>query len=279
MKFSKIIKFIVLAIFMVIHSISQAWSITLSATNLVNSSTSGTGSYQIKYSGWPYTGGFGGSRTEDFRAFTSNSWIDLGQWDQLYYGGFSDGNVSCVYTVFDNQGPGRIGSIIIYSRTHGTSFSWDLQREVSYSHHYTNIITVYQVGSDTFSLAPTNRTHANTSVAGQTVTVTANVSSNAKVPWTASKSASWITVTGGASGTNSGVVTYSVQANPGPARVGTITVAGGGITKTCTVSQSAANSIELSPASHNHLNTAVTGQTFNLKFLGYPKAEISTKPL
>lgn len=51
--------------------------------------------------------------------------------------------------------------------------------------------------------------------------------------WTAIRVDTWITVTGGASGTSSGTVTYTVAANAGVARVGTISVAG----LTFTVSQ------------------------------------------
>ncbi len=44
--------------------------------------------------------------------------------------------------------------------------------------------------------------------------------------WTAVRVDSWITVTGGASGTGSGTVTYTVAANVGAQRIGTISVAG-----------------------------------------------------
>ena len=45
--------------------------------------------------------------------------------------------------------------------------------------------------------------------------------------WTATSNASWITVTGGASGTGFGTVTYRVAANPGTSpRTGTMTIAG-----------------------------------------------------
>ena len=45
-------------------------------------------------------------------------------------------------------------------------------------------------------------------------------------PWVASSNDSWITVTNAASGSNSGVVTYSIASNPGVARTGTISVSG-----------------------------------------------------
>ena len=54
--------------------------------------------------------------------------------------------------------------------------------------------------------------------------------------WTASSNAAWIAVSGGASGSGNGTVTYSVTANPNcTGRAGTLTIAG----QTFTVTQSA----------------------------------------
>ncbi|MCF7837805.1 MAG: hypothetical protein K9N49_04175 [Candidatus Marinimicrobia bacterium] len=64
-------------------------------------------------------------------------------------------------------------------------------------------------------------------------TVSANVS------WTASSSAPWLTITAGAAGSGDGAITYGVAVNAGAARNGTITVSGGGINRTVTLSQSA----------------------------------------
>lgn len=66
---------------------------------------------------------------------------------------------------------------------------------------------------------------------GNTVAVTTDTG----CPWTAVSNDSWITITAGESGTGSGAVMYSVTANPGEARNGTITIAG----KTFTVNQKA----------------------------------------
>ena len=77
-------------------------------------------------------------------------------------------------------------------------------------------------------------------------TGTVGVTSAASCAWTANSNASWITVTSGASGTGNGSVGYSVQANTGAARNGTLTVAG----QTFTVYQAAqACSYSLAPQS------------------------------
>jgi hypothetical protein len=54
--------------------------------------------------------------------------------------------------------------------------------------------------------------------------------------WTATSNAPWITVTAGASGAGNGVVAFSVEANTGAARTGTLAIAG----HTATISQTAA---------------------------------------
>ena len=61
------------------------------------------------------------------------------------------------------------------------------------------------------------------------------VSTGTGCAWTAASNAAWITVTSGLSGTGNGVVAFSVTANPGSVRTGTLTVAG----QTFTVTQAA----------------------------------------
>jgi hypothetical protein len=61
------------------------------------------------------------------------------------------------------------------------------------------------------------------------------------VSWTAVSNDSWITITGGVSGTGSGTVNFSVEPNTGAARTGTITVNG----QTFTVEQESASTAGL----------------------------------
>jgi hypothetical protein len=79
------------------------------------------------------------------------------------------------------------------------------------------------------SIAPTSQTIAATGGAGSTLVTTSQ-----GCAWTASSNAAWITLTSGQSGTGNGTLTFTVAANSGPARSGTITVAG----QTFTVNQS-----------------------------------------
>jgi hypothetical protein len=94
------------------------------------------------------------------------------------------------------------------------------------------IFTVNQSSATcSYSLSPTSQSFG--SLGGSNwVTVTTAPGCT----WTAVSGRSWITVTGGASGSASGPVNYNVAANTGGARTGTITVGG----QTFTVSQAAA---------------------------------------
>ena len=78
------------------------------------------------------------------------------------------------------------------------------------------------------------------------------VATTSACAWTAVSNASFISVTAGASGTGSGAVTYSVAANTGAARTGTLTVAG----QTVTVTQNAAGSC---PYALSALTATVSG--------------------
>jgi len=78
------------------------------------------------------------------------------------------------------------------------------------------------------TINPTTQTIAKAGGSG-----TVSVTMPAGCSWTAVSQDSWITVTGGGSGSGNGTVTYSVAANPGGARKGTIRIAG----KTFTVQQ------------------------------------------
>jgi hypothetical protein len=106
----------------------------------------------------------------------------------------------------------------------------------------------------TYSIAPTSQNvdaNANTG----TVTVTAGNG----CAWTAvSNALPWLTVTSGASGTGNGPVGFSVAANTGAARTGTVTIAG----QTFTVSQAAGVvpcTYSISPTSQNVDANANTG--------------------
>ena len=73
-----------------------------------------------------------------------------------------------------------------------------------------------------FVLSPSSTGLPKTAGAGS-ITITAN---NPACPWTAQTAASWITIQPPASGNGSGSLSYSVAADTGPGRAGTITIGG-----------------------------------------------------
>src|SRR5688572_24320720 len=93
--------------------------------------------------------------------------------------------------------------------------------------------SVTQAGGCTFSISP-----GATTVSAAAATGTVAVTGMTGCAWTATSSASWITITGGASGSGNGSVGYSIAANTTTsARTGTVTIAG----RTFTVTQEAAS--------------------------------------
>jgi hypothetical protein len=80
------------------------------------------------------------------------------------------------------------------------------------------------------------------------------VSGASGCPWTATSNAAWITITAGSSGTGSGSVAFTIAANPGTSRTGTMTIAG----QTFTVTERGASdcTFSLSPGA---LNVAPAG--------------------
>jgi uncharacterized protein (TIGR03437 family) len=95
-------------------------------------------------------------------------------------------------------------------------------------------LTVTQGQNCTFSVAPLAQSFI---AAGSSATV--NISAAQGCSWAASSAAPWITITSATSGQGNGTITYSVAANQGAQRSGTLTVAG----QTVTVTQAAFGSI------------------------------------
>jgi Viral BACON domain/Putative binding domain, N-terminal len=132
--------------------------------------------------------------------------------------GSGDGTVN--FTVASTTGPSRSGTLTIAGRT----------------------FTVNQGQGCTISLASSSA-----SVPAGGGTGTFDVRTADGCGWAAADNASWLSITGGASGSGNGTVHYSASANTGPQRTGTITAGG----QTFTVTQAAGCSYSISPASQN----------------------------
>ncbi len=146
-------------------------------------------------------------------AVSNNSFITITS------GATGTGNGSVGYTVAANTGIQRTGTVTIAGQT----------------------FTVTQSNGCTYSINPTSTTIA---AAGGTGTVAVTASDTA-CPWTAVSNNSFITITSGATGTGNGSVGYTVAANTGIQRVGTVTIAG----QTFTVTQSNGCTYSINPTS------------------------------
>jgi hypothetical protein len=113
-------------------------------------------------------------------------------------------------------------------------------------------VTQAAAAACTFTITPTSASFPSGGGSGS-VTVT----TQAGCAWTAVSNAAWITVTGGASGTGNGTVSYTVAANTAAtSRTGTLTIAG----KTFTVTQAAlVCSFSISPTSASFPSAGGTG--------------------
>jgi hypothetical protein len=104
-------------------------------------------------------------------------------------------------------------------------------------------VTVSQGQGCAFTITPTQESVPSNGGGGRV-----NVATTDGCGWTASSQApSWISITSGTSGTGNGTVQYSVSATTGPARSGTMTIAG----HTFTVNQGQGCSFTLNPTSAN----------------------------
>jgi hypothetical protein len=130
------------------------------------------------------------------------------------------GNGTVGYTVAANTGPARMGTMTIAGIT----------------------FTVTQNSGCTFMLSPTSQ---NFVAAGGMNSV--GVTAGAGCAWTAVSNNAFITVNSGTPGSGNGTVGYTVAANTGLARMGTMTIAG----ITFTVTQDSGCTFMLSPTSQN----------------------------
>lgn len=190
----------------------------------------------------PATGGSGSIAVQsqnvcDWTAVSNAPWITVTS------ASTGRGNGVVTFTVDVNTGPARTGTISISNRT----------------------FTVSQAAAAAppppacaYSIAPTSQ-----SAPAAAGTGTVNVTTTAACAWTAVSNAAWLTVTSGAAGSGNGVVGFSIAANTGAARAGTLTVAG----QTFTVNQAAfvaPCTYSIAPTSQNvdaNANTATVAVT------------------
>ncbi len=133
-------------------------------------------------------------------------------WITITAGSSGTGNGTTAYSAAVNTGIARTGTMTIAGQTFTVS-------------------QAAPVAACTYSISP-----ASANIPSALSTGNTSITAGAGCTWTAVSNVAWITITAGASGTGNGSTAYSVAANIGVARTGTMTIAG----QTFTVSQAAA---------------------------------------
>jgi hypothetical protein len=120
-------------------------------------------------------------------------------------GASGNGNGTTNFNIAANTGQLRTGTLTVAGQT----------------------FTVNQASGCTYTISPTSDT-VDSSAGKENISITAPGGCS----WTATSNASFLTITSGASGTGNGTTTYTIAANTGPQRTGTLTVAGQAFTVT-----------------------------------------------
>jgi len=175
--------------------------------------------------------GSGGERQVPVTAPPGCSWSAQSQatWITIANGANGSGPGTVVFRISPSDGAGRAGAVIVAGRT----------------------VTVTQSPSPspapppvpapcTYSIAPSS-----ISVGAQASSSAIQVDAGAGCAWTATSGLSWISVVNG--GTGGGPVQIAIAANTGPARSGTITIAG----RSLTITQANGCTYSVEPASRD----------------------------
>lgn len=202
---------------------ARSSSMTIAGQTFLVTQDSGC-SFQLTPASQSFGAG-GGGGTINVTSGTGCTWTAASNdaWITINNGTPGNGNGSVNYSVGANSGPQRTGTITIAGQT----------------------FTITQASNCTYAISPTSQTFGATGGNGA-VTVTAG----AGCTWSATSNNSWLQVTGGSSGTGNGMVNFSVSANTGVQRTGSLTIAG----QTFTVTQGAACTFAISPTNRHFSN-------------------------
>ena len=186
---------------------SRTSTITVAGQTFTLSQAGVSCSYSINPSSDAVVSG-GGSSTVSVTTGVSCAWTAASNasWITIASGAPGTGSGSVKLNIAANSGSARTGTATIAAQT----------------------FTVTQAAAPcSYSLSPGTIAVPPAGGEGRT-----NVSAGGGCAWTAVSNASWITVTGGSSGTGNGTVVFNAAANGGEARSGTITIGGQTLTVT-----------------------------------------------
>jgi hypothetical protein len=161
-------------------------------------------------------------------ASTTDSWIAIGS------GTPGNGNGTVTFSVSANTGPARTGSMLVAGRTFNVS----------------------QASGCAFQINPTSQSISAAGGPGTNIAVTAA----SGCTWTASTPDIWINITSGTPGSGNGTVAFTIASTNGPARTGSLSVAG----QTFAVNQASGCVVQISPPSQTIPGAAGSGGSFNV---------------
>ncbi|HTC33301.1 MAG TPA: hypothetical protein VK724_08015 [Bryobacteraceae bacterium] len=115
------------------------------------------------------------------------------------------------------------------------------------SNDSTNVVGVFGLLNCTYGIASPSASFDSGATAASV-----NVTASSGCLWSVATTSNFISVTGGASGSGNGTVSYSIPANPGTQRAGTLLIAG----NTFTITQSGTDSLVPAPSSPTPANGA-----------------------
>ena len=175
-------------------------------------------------------GNSGGSGSVTVQTAQGCAWSSASgaSWITITDGASGNGPGKVAFTIAANSGTARQASLTVAGQT----------------------VAVTQTDGCAYGISPSSQ-----SVGAGASSGTVSVTTSAGCPWSASSGASWITISSGSSGSGSGQVGYAVAANSGPARQGSLTIAG----RTFTISQESGCSYNLSSSGASVPSTASSG--------------------
>jgi hypothetical protein len=162
----------------------------------------------------------GGSARVTVTAGSGCAWTAASDvsWIAIQSGSSGSGNGTVNYTVAATSGPGRSGTLTVAGQR----------------------VTVNQGQGCTYTINPTQESVPSSGGSGRVTVAAAD-----GCGWTASSNVSWLAIPSGTSGSGNGTVNYTAASTNGPARSGTLTVAG----HTFTVNQGQGCTFAIAPTS------------------------------
>jgi hypothetical protein len=172
----------------------------------------------------------GGSSAATVRAAAGCTWTasSSSDWISVTAGQSGNGTGEVRFTVAANPGPARTAGLRIADHT----------------------LTVNQGSGCSFGLSPSS-----VSVGAAAGSGAIQVSTASGCTWSATSSASWLSIVGASSGSGNGQVQFQVAANSGPAREGSLSIGGGSVS----VSQASGCTYSIAPSGQEVPGTGGTG--------------------